>query len=600
MAVEFMNRRNLNFVLYEMLDAERLTKNPIYSEHSRETFEAVIDVAEQIAREKFYPHMMASDAQEPVLVNGKVQLIPEIKEALAAYAEAGFLAAHHRPELGGIQLPRLIGLACQLWFSAANLPTATYSGLTKAAANLIEAHGSPEQKARFLPPMLDGRCFGTMCLTEPQAGSSLGDVTTSAVPVGDGHYIIKGNKIFISGAEHEMTENILHLVLARIKGASTGIKGLSLFIVPRFRFKPDGSAGEHNDVSISGLIHKMGWRGTTTALMNFGENDDCHGYLIGEPGKGLSCMFHMMNEARTNVGMGATMIGYASYLYSLDYARYRTQGRLPGNNDPDTKQALLIEHADVRRMLLMQKSFVEGCFALGLYAAWLLDQQKSSPSEQTRKESELLLDILTPIVKAWSSELCLEANFQAIQVMGGYGYTRDYPVEQYYRTNRINAIHEGTNGIQALDLLGRKVTMQGGAAFSLLVREIRKTIDEAAAVKSLKELSKELGLALERARETTATMLEKREEAGLDLFLSNASLYLAMTGHVVIAWMWLRQALIAAEKRGSAGESDRDFYQGKMQACNYYFSRELPKTEYLSRILNDIDPVCHSMQDAWF
>jgi len=448
--------------------------------------------------------------------------------------------------------------------------------------------------------MLDGRCFGTMVLTEPQAGSSLADIATTALPTGDGHYLLKGNKLFISAGEHELSENIVHLVLARIKGAPAGVKGLSLFIVPRYRVNADGSRGEGNDVALAGLIHKMGWRGTTSTMLNFGENDRCHGYLIGEPNKGLACMFHMMNEARVNVGMGATMLGYAGYLYSLDYARNRPQGRRAGDNDPTGQQVMLIEHADVRRMLLMQKSYVEGCFALGFYAAWLLDQQKSSPEDEVRREAGLLLDILTPIIKAWSSELCIEANSQAIQVLGGYGYTRDYPVEQYFRNNRLNPIHEGTNTIQAIDLLGRKVSMNDGAAFRLLVREIAKTAAEAGEEGALRETAQQLRQALQTVEETTALLLVKREELETDLFLANASLYLAMVGHLVIAWMWLRQALTAARKTGTATGSDQEFYRGKLQACRYYFHWELPKIRYQSRILSDLDTTCHAMQDEWY
>lgn len=600
MTVEFMNRRNLNFVLYELLDAEQLTRHAYYAEHSRETFDAIIDVAEQIAREKFYPHHMAGDANEPVVVNGRVELIPEVKEALVAYAEAGFLAAHHSVERGGVQLPRLIALACQVWFSAANIATTAYVGLTKGAANVIEAFGTPEQKERFLPPMLDGRYFGTMVLTEPQAGSSLADIATTAVPTDEGHYLVKGNKLFISAGEHELSENIVHLVLARIKGAPAGVKGLSLFIVPRYRINPDGSLGESNDVALAGLIHKMGYRGTTSTMLNFGENDRCQGYLIGEPNRGLACMFHMMNEARINVGLGATMLGYAGYLYSLDYARNRPQGRRAGNNDPTTKQVMLMEHADVRRMLLMQKSYVEGCFALGFYAAWLLDRQKTSPVEQVRQESGLLLDILTPVIKAWSAELCIQANSQAIQILGGYGYTRDYPVEQYFRSNRLNPIHEGTNAIQGMDLLGRKVSMSNGAAFKLLTGEIEKTVAEAFAEDSLRDAAQELRQALQTVEKTTATLLSLRVQSGDELYLANASLYLEMVGHTVIAWMWLRQALVATRNMGAAKGDDQHFYRGKLQACRYYFRWELPKVEYQSRILNDVDPTCHAMQDAWF
>lgn len=600
MPVEFMDRRNLNFVIYELLDAEELTKHDYYADHSRETFDAIIDVAAQIAREKFYPHNATLDANEPVVVDGKVKLLPEVKDALIAYCEAGFLSAHHSMEMGGIQLPRMIALASQVWFSAANVSTTAYVGLTKAAANVIAAFGSEQQQAEFLPPMLDGRCFGTMVLTEPQAGSSLADITTSAEPAAEGHYLIKGNKIFISGGEHELSENIVHLVLARIKGGPAGIKGISLFIVPRYRINPDGTPGAGNDVALAGLIHKMGYRGTTSTMLNFGESGACHGYLIGEPHKGLNYMFHMMNEARINVGMGAIMLGYAGYLYSLDYARNRPQGRLPGNNDPTTGQVMLIEHADVRRMLLMQKAYVEGAFALGFYAACLLDNQKTSPDETLRSEAGLLLEILTPIIKSWSSEYCVAANDQAIQVLGGYGYTREYPVEHYYRNNRLNPIHEGTTAIQGIDLLGRKVSMQNGAAFKLLMREIRATISAAADVESLGEFARLLSQALVTVEETTALLLEKRDEVGLVKFFANATLYLGMMGHTVIAWMWLRQALVAVANLPDAVPADRDFYQGKIQACRFFMRWELPKTQYQSQILKEIDPTCYDMQDSWF
>lgn len=600
MSADFMDRRNLDFILYEMLDAESLTAHPYYGEHSRQTFDAIIDVAAQIAKERFHPHNAALDANEPELVDGKVRIIPEVKEALAAYCEAGFLSAHHKVDLGGIQLPRMVALASHVWFSAANIATTAYVGLTKAAANVIEAFGNEEQKELFLGPMLEGRYFGTMVLTEPQAGSSLADLTASAEPAPDGDYLIKGNKIFISGGEHELSENIVHLVLARIKGGPPGIKGISLFIVPRYLVNPDGTIGEGNDVALSGLIHKLGYRGTTSTMLNFGENGSCRGYLIGEPNKGLNYMFHMMNEARINVGMGAVMLGYAGYLYSLDYARNRCQGRHPGNNDPTPPQVMLIEHVDVRRMLMEQKSYVEGAFSLGFYAVRLLDNQKTSPDETVRRESGLLLEILTPIIKAWPSEFCLEANSQAIQVLGGYGYTREYPVEQYYRTNRLNQIHEGTTAIQGIDLLGRKVSIQDGAAFKLLVGEIRDTLRQAGSIALVEGLAEELRQCLDIVEATTAFLLSKREEVGQIRFLSNATLYLRMVGHLVIGWMWLKQACTAAEKLQSSSEKDRDFYNGKLQACRYFSRWELPKIRYQSRILNDLDPTCLEMRDAWY
>lgn len=596
----FMNRRDISFMLHELLDAGQLARFPYYHEHSRENFEAILDVAEEIATEKFYPHNAKGDQQEPVLVNGKVAIIPEVGEALAAFGEAGFFAATQDGERDGIQLPFLLSQATMAFFLAANPGTSGYAFLTIAAANLLATFGSEEQKAAFLPPMLSGRFFGTMALTEAGAGSSLADITTVAEPAGDGQYRINGNKVFISGGEHELAENIVHMVLARIKGAPAGVKGISLFIVPRYRLNGDGSRGEENDVALSGLIHKMGYRGTTSTMLNFGENDRCIGYLVGKPHNGLPQMFHMMNEARIGVGMCATAIGYAGYLYSLDYARNRPQGRSPANRDAGSKQVMIIEHADVRRMLLMQKAAVEGALSLVLYVALLADLHKASTDEAERRNTGMLLDILTPVVKAWPAEFCLEANNQAIQILGGYGFTREYPVEQYYRDNRLNAIHEGTNGIQALDLLGRKLTMHDGAALSLLCVEIGKTISQASGESSLNEWATELAAALNLVKQTTGVLLAAREKVEPELFLANASLYLQMFGHLVVAWMWLRQAQAATRQLPAATESGADFYQGKMQACRYFFRWELPKIRHQAKLLSSLDDSCHAMRDNWF
>lgn len=599
MSVPFINRRDIDFLLYEMLDVEQLTKVPYYENHSKDSFKAILDVAEQIAREKFHTHTIESDQQEPVVVGGKVKLIPEVKEALQTFADAGFFAATHTPEFGGIQLPTVLNNAVLSFFSAANITTASYAQLTMANSHLLAAHASPEQQRLFLEPMMGGRFFGTMAMTEPQAGSSISDLTTSAEPTDEGHYLLKGNKIFISGGEHELSENIVHLVLARIKGAPAGVKGISLFIVPRFRVNDDGSVGEDNDVALSGLIHKMGWRGTTSTMLNFGENNRCFGYLIGEPNKGLSYMFHMMNEARINIGQFATCIGYAGYLYSLDYARNRPQGRLPSNKDPLSKQVMIIEHADIRRMLLMQKAYVEGSLALILYGSLLVDRQRVGGEAEARSAG-LLLDILTPIVKAWPSKFCFEANSQAMQIMGGYGYTREYPIEKLFRDNRLNMIHEGTNGIQGIDLLGRKVIIGGGESFRLLCEELSKTVSETADSPSLSKFSADLDEALRLLQETTASLLETREKVGADLFLANASTYLEMTGHVVIAWMWLRQAQAALKQKPNAGEACQDFYRGKLQACAYFFNQELPKINHQAELLVNLEPSCHEMRDNWF
>ena len=411
-----INRRDLDFQLFEVLQAEALAQRPRHADHSRETFTAALDTAHTIAEEKFAPHNRASDEHEPTFENGRVRMIPEVREALDAYCAAGLLAPTKDYAQGGMQLPVVVAQACSALFKSANGATTSYVGLTLGNANVIERFGSDAQKHKYLGALLSGRFFGTMALTEPQAGSSLSDLTTSATPQPDGTYRIKGSKIFISGGDHELRENIVHLVLARIPGAPPGVKGISLFSVPKFRVNADGSLGPRNDVKLSGLIHKAGWRGTTSTMLSFGDEDACEGELVGQPHQGLACMFHMMNEARIGVGMGAVMYGYRGYLASLQYARERLQGRPPAAKDPLQPQVPLVAHADVRRMLLAQKAYVEGAFALGLYAARLVDEQRTGTSEAARAEAGLLLDLLTPIVKSWPAQWCLEANSLAIQI----------------------------------------------------------------------------------------------------------------------------------------------------------------------------------------
>ena len=603
MPSKLVSRRDLQFVLYEMLDAGALCARPRFAEHSRETFDAALDLAEQIAEDFFAPHNRASDEHEPTFDGERVTLIPEIGRALKAFIDAGLLSAEHDEQYGGMQLPLTIAKSCFAFFKAANVGTAAYPFLTIGNANLLLDHGSPEQIDTFVRPMLAGRWFGTMCLSEPQAGSSLSDIRTRAEPQADGSYRLFGNKMWISGGEHDLTENIVHLVLAKIPGGPPGVKGISLFIVPKRIVETDGTLGERNDVALAGLNHKMGYRGTTNTLLNFGEGKvkpkgaaGAIGYLVGEPNQGLLYMFHMMNEARIGVGLGATMLGYTGYLHSLDYARNRPQGRHPGGKNAADPQVAIIEHADVKRMLLAQKSYVEAALALNLYCARLVDDQKTAPQENTRKEAGLLLDLLTPIAKSWPSQWCLEANSLALQIHGGYGYTRDYPVEQFYRDNRLNPIHEGTHGIQGLDLLGRKVVQGGGAAFQLLGREIEMTCKAAGALNETVLFARALGEATARAGLTT----QKLYAAGnLDKTLANASVYLEMFGHVVIAWIWLRQAVIATQKL-AAGTDEADFYHGKMQAAAYFFRWELPKTAQWCDLLESLDTTTLDMKDGWF
>jgi len=602
MQSKLLNRRDLDFILYELLDVESLTKRPRFAEHSRETFDAALDTAAKIAEEKFAPHNRKADLNEPRFENGRVKMIPEVAEALLAFREAGFMAASQDFELGGMQLPWTVAQACFAWFSAANISTAGYPFLTVANANLIRTFGSPAQKSKYLPSLLSGRFLGTMCLSEPQAGSSLSDIRTIAHPREDGSYRMVGNKMWISAGEHELSENIVHLVLARIQGAPAGVKGISLFIVPKYRVNDDGTLSGRNDVALAGLNHKMGFRGTTNCVLNFGEQGGAYAELVGEPNRGLACMFHMMNEARIGVGMGATMLGYTGYLHALAYARERPQGRLPGGKNAQQPQVKIIEHADVKRMLLAQKAYVEGALALCLYCSMLVDESRTTENDTVRCEAELLLDILTPIAKAWPSQYCLEANSLAIQVHGGYGYTREYPVEQFYRDNRLNPIHEGTNGIQALDLLGRKAGMNGGAAMQLLARQTSVTVREALSCESeeLRRCGRLLNDALDRVAAVTRNLLGVVARGEVDLGLANASVYLDMVGHTVIGWIWLRQGLVALKKLETAHGADRDFYQGKLQACAFFFRWELPKTAQWSDLLESLDPTCLDMQDEWF
>jgi butyryl-CoA dehydrogenase len=589
---DLLSARDIEFLLYELLDVEALCAAPAFAGHDRTTFDAALDAAARLAREQFAPHAATADMCEPSFDGTRVTIIPEVGEALARFADAGFLAAPFAEDQGGFGMPWVVYQACQAWFSAANVGTHAYAFLTVGVANLLSVFGSDDQKRRYLPSLLTGRFFGTMCLSEPQAGSSLADVRTSAEPAGDGAYRITGTKMWISGGEHELSESIVHLVLARLPDAPPGVKGISLFIVPKHRIGADGEPGDLNHVALAGLNHKMGYRGTVNTVLNFGEGGECRGELVGEPHQGLRYMFHMMNEARVGVGAGAATLGYAAYLHALEYARERPQGRLPGNKDPLTSPVPLIEHADVRRMLLTQKCFVEGGLALVLYCARLVDERRIAATADETAETTLLLELLTPVAKSWPSEFCLEANKLAIQVLGGYGYTRDYPVERLYRDNRLNAIHEGTHGIQALDLLGRKVFMDGGAAMGVLMSRIRATMDRAAGQPDLGAEIEALGKALGAVSRATKAVGGALRQGELHRGLANATAYLDMFGHIIVAWQWLEQASVASEALAAgSGEAlaDTDFYAGKLSACRFFFRHELPKIHPQADLIASLD-----------
>ena len=586
-----VNRRDIDFLLYEMLGLDSMLETPRYAGYDRASIEAVLDMAQQIAEEKFLPHAATVDAREPQIVDGRVDMIAEVGEALRAYAGAGLFGPGFDEAIGGMQLPAVVNMMANGMFSCANIGVANYALLTHAAANMLNVFGSDEQRHRYLPAMLEGRWFGTMCLSEPQAGSSLADIRTRAEPLADGNYRITGSKMWISGGDHQLSENIIHMVLAKIAGGPAGVKGISLFIVPRQRIAADGTVGAPNDVALAGLNHKMGYRGTTNCLLNFGENGDCIGELVGEPHQGLKYMFHMMNEARIGVGHGAVMSALAAYLYSVDYARNRLQGRHPRDKDPVSPQVPIIEHADVRRMLLAQKAAVEGGLALVAYGAWLVDRRKLATSAEERRSTARLLDLLTPVIKSWPSEHCLEANKLAIQVLGGYGYTRDYPVERLYRDNRLNHIHEGTFGIQGIDLLGRKVRLEDGVALEELIEHITATIDHVMSLPDLAEHAGQLGEALVKLRAATQA---SRECDDLKLGLANATVYLDAFGTIVVAWLWLWQAELAVQALATSDRPavERDFYQGKLAACRYFFRYVLPHASVQLDPVLELENVC--------
>ncbi len=591
---KLISRRDLQFLLHEWLKVARLTERAAYSDQSKENYDDVLELAQRMASDLFAPHNRDADEHEPhVGADGTVQLVAGVQPAVQAFFEAGLAGASAAPEVGGMGLPHVINTAAMSLFHAANAGTASYPMLTTGAANLLLANGSQEQIDTYATPMFEGRYTGTMCLSETQAGSSLSDVATRAIPQDDGTYRVFGSKMWISAGDHELAENIIHLVLAKIPGGPAGVKGISLLIVPRFLV----DTGERNDVSLAGLNHKMGFRGTVNTVLGFGEGNfkpggeaGAVGYLVGEPHKGLAYMFHMMNEARISVGLTATALGYTGYLKSLAYAKERPQGRPIASKNPADPQVPIIEHADVRRMLLQQKSYVEGALALILYCARLSDDEATLPTEEQRQRANLLLELLTPIAKAWPSQFCVDANSLAIQVHGGYGYAREYEVEQHYRDNRLNAIHEGTNGIQGLDLLGRKVTIKGGAALGAFAEEVTQTISAGQqAGGELKELANQLAQQLERVLQVTGT-LWSTGAAEVDVTLANASLYLEVFGHTVIAWLWLEQLLAVGDQQGP-------FYDGKRAAAQFFYRYELPRTgptlDLLAtrdRLTLDLDP----------
>lgn len=591
MAERFVSERNIKFLLYEVLDVESLTRYAYYQDHSRETFDLVLDTALRLARELFRPVLREMDQDPPRFSHGKVTVHPCVRKIMRECGEGGWIAANAPYELGGQQLPLLITSACRFIFSAANYSASVYPFLTTGAAHLIESFGHQQLKNTYIPKMFSGQWQGTMALTEPQAGSSLSDIITQAEPHPDGYHKIRGQKIFISTGDHDGVDNVVHLMLARIKGAPPGVKGISLFVVPKLRPTPAGNLVP-NDVVVSQIYHKLGYRGAPITQLSLGENDDCRGYLVGEPHKGLSYMFQMMNEARIDVGVGAAAIASAAYYASLEYARQRPQGRRPGAKDPTTSQIPIIEHADVKRMLLFQRAVVDGSLGVLMQCARWADLVRVSGDPQERERSWLLLDLLTPVAKSYPSEMGILSVSAGLQCLGGYGYCDEFPLEQFYRDARIHPIHEGTTGIQGMDLLGRKVIMRDGQALKLFVKEVEETIQEARATSGLEARARELEEALDQLKAVTMHLMGVATHEGPEAFLADSTLYLELFGIVAVAWQWLRQG-IAAQRAIASGKSgaERRFYEGKLLTLRYFFGYELPKIQGLARRLTDPDRV---------
>ena len=614
-------RATIDFLLHDWLRTEQLTGRARFADHSRETFDAVFDTCERIAREKYAPFNRLVDIEEPRFDGERVILPQASKDAADAYAASGMLSAAQDYDIGGMQLPYSVEAAANAFFACASVGIGT-SMLTTGNANLLMVHGTETQKKVFALQEFSGRFSGTMCLSEPQAGSSLSDIVTRAVPDGDGYeadalgprYRLKGNKMWISSGEHELSENIIHLVLAKIPDAEgklvPGTRGISLFIVPKKLVDAQGElTGVRNDVALAGLNHKLGWRGTTNTLLNFGEGKfpvassagldgkgaGAIGYLVGQPGEGLRCMFHMMNEARIGVGIAATMLGLAGYYASLNYAQSRPQGRPmgAGGKDASQPQVRIIEHTDIKRMLLAQKAYGEGALALALYCARLVDEQHTAEAAAA-DDARLLLEVLTPIAKSWPSEWCLEANSLAIQVHGGYGYTRDFPVEQYWRDNRLNMIHEGTHGIQALDLLGRKVLMENGKGMQLLASRMQASMARAGSHAVLAERAASLGQALAQVGAATRAAWSTGVPGEA---LANAVPYMQAFGHTVLAWIWLDVACAALE---ADPQGQGTATRGRLGAAQFFFHYELPKIGAWLSVVQSRDMTCASFPEEAF
>ncbi|WP_367392483.1 acyl-CoA dehydrogenase [Lewinella sp. LCG006] len=597
----YLNMDTLRFLLQHTHDLEQILTLPRFEDHDMDSINIMLDAIKDFSDQELYPVFREMDEQPVHYADGKIITHPALGKILRQSAELGVIGGTFDYEDGGLQLPNTVGTATYFIMDAANNNVPGYTGLTMGSAELILHFGSEELKATYVPHMISGEWGGTMCLTEPQAGSSLSDITTTAYPQADGTYKIKGQKIFISGGDHEHCENFVHLVLARIEGAPAGTKGISLFVVPKYR--PTDAGLVHNDVITAGDFQKMGQRGYCTTHLSFGEEDNCTGFLVGQPHRGLGYMFLMMNGARIGVGRGGVAIASAAYHASLQYAQERPQGRRildNGRKDPNESPTLIIEHADVRRMLFLQKAIYEGGLSLVLQSSKYLDLSLYGPEEE-REKYKMLLDILTPITKTFPAEKGREAVDNGLQILGGYGFCSDFVLQQYYRDIRIFAIYEGTTGIQSLDLLSRKVTMHNGKALELLAGEMKTTIQAALQQPELQKYAAALGGKIKETQEVLGFLLPYAAKGEYERFLADANIFMEYFSTLVVAWQWLQMGVTAKQLSiTGAGNFTDDYLEGILHTMRFYFTYEVPKMNGLVEIMRNEEELTLLKEKAHF
>ena len=574
------DKRDIEFVIHEQLDAQKLSKlNENFADFNKKTIDLVISEAKNFAVKELLPANKEGDEQGCTLENGKVTTPDSFKRLYKIFNEGEWLAVTEDPEWGGQGMPRTVASAAAEYFMGANFSFMMYPGLTQGAGHLVEHFGTKEQKDIYLENMYTGKWSGTMLLTEPDAGSDVGALTTKAVRNEDGTFSITGEKIFISGGEHDLTENIIHPVLARIEGAPEGTKGISLFLVPKFRVNEDGTPGEFNDVICTGIEHKLGIHGNSTCSLSLGSKGDCIGTLLGEENKGMKAMFLMMNEARRLVGFQGFGCATAAYMYALDYAKNRIQGKsLLEFMNPDSKSVSIINHPDVRRQLMMMKVNIEGMRSLLYFVQYCADMARHAPTQEEKEKYDGFVEVLTPIAKGYVTDRSFEICSTGMQIYGGYGYIEEYPISQLLRDCRITLIYEGTNGIQAMDLLGRKLGLKKGKPIMDLFGAMQKSVAEAKAIPELENMTVKVEEAINKLAEVAIHMGQTAmSEKALNAF-ANAHPFQDATGDITMVWMLLWRATIAAQKLEKAKKKDKSFYEGIIKSLQFYVDTQLPIT----------------------